>query len=472
MRLWKRLGASSPEKALWRAFSRGERLELRPGRAIRAEVITALLAGAAPAEPGRIPALKLAGAHITGELNLNGGAVTCEIAIDRCRFERAPQAVGALMRTLAITGSELPGLDVSWATVEGHLNLSGSTITGTTSMLGTKISGELTTNGTHLRADTVALNMSGATLHHSWFGRDGFQVSGEIKAHGARFHAGMFLEGALLDNPGGQTFRAEHALIEGQMEWSKGLRSNGTIWLRDSVIPCTFSLDGSELTALNVSRTEIHELVLTPRRAVEEEVSFANAAIRVLTDSPGTWAPSIRTDGLTYQTLPASVTPADRLAWLRRQPGGYQAQPYEQLAAYYRLLGQDDVARRVLLAKQRDRRRTLRPLGRAWSALLYWTVGYGYRPGLSTLWLLGLLAAGTVVFTLVPPKLLTPSATPPYFHPLIYTVDLLNPLGSFGMRAAHAPGGWTAWVAYGLIVAGWILATAVVAGVARVLKRT
>ncbi|MFI7702483.1 hypothetical protein [Nonomuraea sp. NPDC049480] len=475
-------GATATERALARAYARGEWLEVPPGAglirsSVRAEVVTALLVGAAQPEPGKIPALRLRGARITGTLELSGGTVTAEIAIDRCVFEQAPRVVGATVRTLAITASTLPGLDCSWSSVDGHLVLSGSSIRGTTWMLGTRLAGEMITNSAQLGAGGLALNMSGATLNHSWFGRDGFRVSGEIKAHGARFHAGMFLEGAELSHPGGQTFRAEHALIEGQMEWTNGFRSHGTVWLRDSTIACTFSLHEATLQAgdlaLNLARTEIHELVLTPGRAIEGDVSFANATIRVLTDDPATWPLQVRTDGLTYQTLrPANLPVARRVDWIRRHPGGYQAQPYEQLADYYRRLGHDDLARRVLLAKQRARRRTLRVPGRAWSVLLDWTVGYGYRPWLSTAWLLALVTAGTVTFSLVPPQLLNPTGVRPYFHPLIYTIDLINPLGSFGMRAAYSPAGWTPWLAYGLIVTGWILATAVIAGAARVLKRT
>ncbi|CAM5572533.1 hypothetical protein SCANM63S_08017 [Streptomyces canarius] len=50
---------------------------------------------------------------------------------------------------------------------------------------------------------------------------------------------------------------------------------------------------------------------------------------------------------------------ARRVAWrgIRRSPG-YNPQPYEQLASWFRKAGHDD-ARRVLLAKQRHRRRTL-----------------------------------------------------------------------------------------------------------------
>ena len=51
---------------------------------------------------------------------------------------------------------------------------------------------------------------------------------------------------------------------------------------------------------------------------------------------------------------------AHRMRWIRRSPG-YSPQPYEQLASWYRKAGHDDDARRVLLAKQRHRRRTLGP---------------------------------------------------------------------------------------------------------------
>ena len=49
---------TEPEQALWQAFPRGAWVDLRDGgadRAIRAEVITALLLGAADREPGARP---------------------------------------------------------------------------------------------------------------------------------------------------------------------------------------------------------------------------------------------------------------------------------------------------------------------------------------------------------------------------------------------------------------------------------
>ncbi len=122
-----------------------------------------------------------------------------------------------------------------------------------------------------------------------------------------------------------------------------------------------------------------------------------------------------------YESLRSPATLRDRLAWLNRHPDRYRPQPYEQLAAYYRRMGHEPDSRRVLLAKQRARRRTLPLAGRAWGVMLDAVVGYGFRPWLAAAWLGALLTAGTIVFSLVPrsrsawtsvPATSTPSSTP------------------------------------------------------------
>jgi len=46
----------------------------------------------------------------------------------------------------------------------------------------------------------------------------------------------------------------------------------------------------------------------------------------------------------------------------------------------------------------------------------------------------------------------------------------LIPINAFGQRGAFNPLGWTQWLSYALIAAGWLLTTALFAGVTRVLR--
>src|SRR5712691_8187744 len=135
----------------------------------------------------------------------------------------------------------------------------------------------------------------------------------------------------------------------------------------------------------------------------------------------------------------------ERLDWVSRCPLGYQPQPYEQLAAYYRRAGHDDDVRRVLLAKQRHRRTTLTAPGRAAGRLLEVTVGYGYRPWLAAIWLALLLTAGTAVYAIDRPHPLPGGPVPP-FNALAYALDLLIPIGAFELvTPAHRPAGPSGW---------------------------
>jgi hypothetical protein len=109
------------------------------------------------------------------------------------------------------------------------------------------------------------------------------------------------------------------------------------------------------------------------------------------------------------------VDVAARLDWLVRDQRGYAPQPYEQLAAVYRKAGRDEDARRISIAKQRARRRTIALPSRLWKLLLDILVGYGYRTWLAGLWLLAWWAVGTLVFAVAYPDdlmLATRCATP------------------------------------------------------------
>lgn len=199
-------------------------------------------------------------------------------------------------------------------------------------------------------------------------------------------------------------------------------------------------------------------------------MNLGYARIRVLRDDPACWPAKLNLDGLTYLALEPQLPAGQRLHWLRQNQDGHAPQPYEQLAAHYSQIGQPDQARRVLHARERLQRRARTSLARTWSVIQDVTVAYGYQPWRALLWLALLLAAGSILFTAAPPPPLQPGAAP-HFNAIIYTLDLLLPVVDLGQRHAFNPAGAEQWFSYLLIAAGWVLATTIAAGAARVLSR-
>ncbi len=177
-------------------------------------------------------------------------------------------------------------------------------------------------------------------------------------------------------------------------------------------------------------------------------------------------------DGLTYTALTPVLPAADRLRVLAREADGYVPFAYEQLATAYRHIGDDAAARSVQLAKER-RHRATRPLyGRLWGHLQDATVGYGFRPMRAAGWLVGLLLVGGRA------RLRAASAAPaqggrgPRVQPpRLRTRPAAAAVVDFGQEKSYAPEGGYQWLAYLLVVAGWVLATTFVTGVNRAVTR-
>ncbi|MEW2071956.1 oxidoreductase [Streptomyces sp. NPDC007346] len=484
-----------PERALWDSFPEGRWVDLRTGvpedddpalgarwgaeRTVRAEVVAALLLGGNTERSSGVASLRLAGARITGHLDLAGAEISHLLWLKECRLEQGVSFYAASTRTVRITDSRVPGVDAGLARVEGHLDLHGSVMErGNLSLITAQVTGELDLNGAHIRAPGKwALFAGGLVMGGGVFCRKGFTARGGLRLPGAQLPGGLFLQGARVENPGGEALVADNVTAT-VVDMSEGFSATGTLRLRGARISDLLTLEGASLggsaTALfGVGmRVGTFDFGLAAEPAGAVDLRGAEAA--VLRDREQSWPKEVRMDGFVYGSLRSDGAPlpegvGHRLAWIRRNPG-YAPQPYEQLAASYRRAGHDDDARRVLLEKQRHRRRTLHAPGRVWGHLLDATVGYGYRPWLAALWMTALCLLGSLVFSAGSPVRTKDGEGAP-FNPLFYTVDLLFPIGDFGQRGAWHWTGAAQWLSYLLIAVGWLLTTAVVAGVSRTLSR-
>jgi hypothetical protein len=162
----------------------------------------------------------------------------------------------------------------------------------------------------------------------------------------------------------------------------------------------------------------------------------------------------------------------NRLVWLEGNAGGYQPALYDQLAEDYRRAGHERRRRSVLIAKQQRGRKDLPLPARAWSKLEDVLLGYGYRSWQALFVVALLLAAGAAFFAttrkdIIPP----PGQSRPPAWPLLYTIDLLVPFAQVGQHEIFAPRHFGAVVATVLTVSGWLLLTAILAGLTGFIRR-
>lgn len=483
---------NEPERRLREAFATGAEVDLRhaavagesdddgsgwgPQRTVRAEVIRSLLLGGVDSRRGETPVVHLVGARVSGQLNLEFSEACCVLRLEQCWFEQAPKLYGATLRVTGFGGSHLPGLQASGTTVAGNLDLTHTRVRGKLGLTNARIGGSLLLQGARLsNPDGLALNGSWLEVGGGIVGRDGFRAEGEIRLLEARVGEGLHLEGAHLHHPGGDALRAESMQIASRVDCDQGFHAHGAIVLTDATVGGRITFQSATIRhptghAVACRRLRSPELDLRTAHA-EGTVDLRHAHLDVLHIAAGAAHPPLYLDGLVYRSWEPHLPAERRLALLRHDPEGYRPQPYQQLAATYQSIGHDDDARGVLLAKQRHRRATLRPAARAWSYLLDAAVGYGYRPWLAGLWLTALTLLGTATFSTAGPKPIKPGEGAP-FSPLVYTLDLLIPIGGLGQRNSwYWETGPVQWLAYTLIAAGWLLTTAAVAGVTRVLNR-
>nr|WP_062333530.1 hypothetical protein [Herbidospora sakaeratensis] len=465
-------------------------------RVVRAEVIRALLLGARPVLAGQVAAVRLIGARVVGDLDLAGAELTTTLHLIECRVGGVIDLVEAQTRALRFRDCDLLRLRAGRVRVDGVLDIGGCVVHDGIRLDNAHVSGQLRMSGCEIGSPVhwtlkeagwagtryagdpreqeqqhTALWAGGLVVEGGAFLR-GMTVTGGLRLQGARFNGGLWLQHTAITATGRYAVHADY-LQATVVNLGEGFRAEGTTSLRGARISGTLSFNGAQLRAaeqvVHISHGEVGELRLTPE-SIEGDIALNHAQIGVLSDRPQSYPGAVLIDGLVYGSLRNPATIRDRLDWLTRHPDGYRPQPYEQLAAYYRRIGHEHDARRVLLAKQRARRRTLTVAGRAWGALLDAVVGYGFRPWLAGAWLSALLTAGTVVFSLVPPVQIGLDERPRHFNPFVYTLDHLVPVSLFEQRAAWEPTGWTIWVANALIASGWILATALIAGGTRVLR--
>jgi hypothetical protein len=222
-------------------------------------------------------------------------------------------------------------------------------------------------------------------------------------------------------------------------------------------------------------------------------VNLAYAQIGTLGDNLASWPDTYDLVGFTYNLLSGDKDPARRLTWISKSEP-FSPHVYTQLAEVYRRSGHEGFARQVAVRREKERGRQpdLSRGSRAWNHFLGLTVAYGYQPWRALVPLVVLFVLGLFLFSrpaaqevMVHPS--TKNEAPisaaachepyPCFSPSIYVLDTLLPIVDLHQESNWVParprpwGVWYEVLTWVLIAFGWILTTAVVAGIGSLWRR-
>jgi len=455
---------------------------------------------------GDLGAVRLVGAHIGGNLDCDGAKLRNNsgpalgadgLQVGHSVFLRGGfiatgvgQAGGVRLRgghiggLLDCAGAELrndsgSALDADnlqvgqGVSLRGRFIVTGAGQAGAVRLRGSHIGGNLDCQGAELLDDSgPALLAGGLQVAQNVYLSDGFIAGGgadvAVNLTGAR------IGGALEFHPKKLTHTADsHSLAVNR--------------LTDAGLPVPMSVRGW----LDLLRKA------TPRHAAQpsQQLAAGYRALDLERPDPeqvayAVGSHTLAVDGLTYAGVPKTEPPWDWRELLRDGTPDYAAQPYQQLAAGYRALGDDRQARHTLMAQRDDQLARTHPRWRerSWGEITKVTLGYGYQPWRALVFLAGVVAVSCVLAWLLgahgalaqTSKTATPGRSCTVIQQVSVGLDLNLPVGTSLARAAcdltedsaSVTADWLAAVGWVLRLLTWVFAALFIAGFTSAVRKT
>jgi hypothetical protein len=350
---------------------------------------------------GGVGAVRLTGAHIGGSLECDGAAL---------RNDSGPALSGDALR-----------VDQALF-LRGGFTATGTSDDGAVRLRSAHIGGSLDCTGASLHNDSgSALNADSLQVAQGMFLREGFAATGvgergAVRLTGARIGGSLLCERASLRNDSGPALNT-YGLQVGQGVFLRsgfiGAGERGAVRLIGVRIGGSLLCEGASLRndsgpSLNTYGLQVGQSVylsdgFTVTGGGDDDVAVDLTGARMggtLVFDPAHLEHAadphrrLAVDGLTYAGVPQRISARDWLDLLRNGTPGYAAQPYQQLATGYRALGDERQARQILMAQRDDELTRTHPRRpeKLWGKITKVTLGYGYQPWRALLFLAAVVA--------------------------------------------------------------------------------
>ena len=341
------------------------------------------------------PALDADGLHVGqdvrfGGLTATGTGQTGAICLGGAHIGGHLECTDARLHNDSGPALFADGLQVGQAMLlNGAFTATGAGQTGAIRLLSAHIGSQLSCKGASLRNDSgPALFADGLQVDRDMFLTGGFTAigggeDGAVRLSGAHIGGSLQCDGAILRNDSGPGLRAFRLQVDGDMYLTgeftaTGSRDRGAVRLTGARIGGSLDCSGATLRndsgpALLAYGIQVGQDIYLTRNFTATGAG-ERAVINLRTTRVGgafDFKPKqlehtddshnrLKVDGLTYTGLPGPSSdpgPNSGECWrdlLRHGTPGYTAQPYQQLAAGYRALGDDRRARQTLIAQRDD----------------------------------------------------------------------------------------------------------------------
>lgn len=382
--------------------------------------------------------VRLAGARITGALDLSHAEIPFPLELSRCRIPDGVNLIGSKIPRVVLDGSWIGSVNADGADVKQSLFLGkGFRCDGEVSLVMAQVGATLVCEGGWLAhgKSKVALSADGLSVGGDALLRAAskhrpFRADGKVSLIGAKIGGDLDCSGGSFAVSAGEAINLERASIGGALAFT----SDG-----DGDDPIRFQCEG----------------VI--------DLQFASA--KVLANPQACWPAkgNLKLNGFTYSDFDDPADAKTKLAWLSLDTTlQIPTQPYSQLAKVLLASGDSDGAKAVLQRKEKEltKNRILRALK--------WCIGYGYKPGRAVWGLIALTALGAFLVYSNSAHMSyvgDSAARTPHFQPLVYSFENTFPLVKLGQTDKWQPNPdadglahylrWFVWIQ---TVLGWVFA--------------
>jgi hypothetical protein len=397
---------------------------------------------------------------------------------------------------------------------EGQVIMTGAHIGGNLELTGAKLS-----NGSGVALYADSLQVDQAMLLNGGFTATGASEDGAVRLSGAHIGGSFQCDGAILRNDSGPGLRAFRLQVDGDLYLTGGFtavgsKDRGAVRLTGARIGGNLDCSGAELRndsgpALLAYGLQVGQDIYLTRKFTatsggdREVINLRTTRVGGAfdfdperlehDDDPRN---RLKVDGLTYTGVPGpgsgqGLNSGERwLELLRDGTPAYTAQPYQQLAAGYRALGDDRGARKTLIAQRDDQ---LARVGasrweRRWGRITKITLGYGYQPWKALLFLAAVVAVSCALAITLgahgaltqTDKTATPGRSCTVAQQLSVGLDLNLPVGTSVARedcdltsnSASVTANYLSICGWVLRLLAWVFAALFIAGFTSAVRKT